>query len=75
MKTQSKKKPRTTSLTPEQAFKILKEVNQRFVNNLKANRNLLANQVNETSNRTQFPFATILRKLYGFSHVPAETDF
>jgi len=40
------------------ALQILKEGNQRFVNNLKANRNLLQ-QVNETS-AGQFPFATIL---------------
>jgi len=46
------------SLTPNTALQILKEGNQRFVNNLKANRNLLQ-QVNETS-AGQFPFATIL---------------
>lgn len=46
------------SLTPDTALEILKEGNQRFVNNLKANRNLLQ-QVNETCNG-QFPFATIL---------------
>jgi carbonic anhydrase len=46
------------SLTPQTAFAILKEGNARFVNNLKANRNLL-NQVNETSSG-QFPYATIL---------------
>ena len=46
------------SLTPEKALQILKEGNQRFVNNLKINRNLLQ-QVNETSDG-QFPFATIL---------------
>jgi len=56
MKTQSKETQ--DNLTPEQAFKILKDGNQRFVNNLKANRNLLQ-QVNETSTG-QFPFATIL---------------
>jgi len=56
MKTQSKETQK--NLTPEQAFKILKNGNQRFVNNLKANRNLLE-QVNETS-EGQFPFATIL---------------
>lgn len=47
-----------SSLTPAAALQILKEGNQRFVNNLKANRNLLQ-QVNETSTG-QFPFATIL---------------
>lgn len=46
------------SLTPDKALDILKEGNDRFVNNLKANRNLLQ-QVNETS-AGQFPFATIL---------------
>src|ERR1044072_5247364 len=47
-----------SSLTPDKALAILKEGNDRFVNNLKANRNLLQ-QVNETSTG-QFPFATIL---------------
>lgn len=47
-----------TNLTPDKAIEILKEGNERFVNNLKANRNLLQ-QVNDTSNG-QFPFATIL---------------
>lgn len=46
------------SLTPDLALQILKEGNQRFVNNLKVNRNLLQ-QVNDTS-KGQFPFATIL---------------
>ena len=45
-------------LNPETALQILIDGNQRFVNNLKANRNLLQ-QVNETCNG-QFPFATIL---------------
>lgn len=56
MKTQSKETQK--NLTPEQAFEILKNGNQRFVNNLKANRNLLE-QANETS-KGQYPFATIL---------------
>lgn len=47
-----------SNLTPDKALEILKEGNLRFVNNLKANRNLLQ-QVNETSTG-QFPFATIL---------------
>jgi carbonic anhydrase len=47
-----------SSLTPDLALQILKEGNERFVKNLKANRNLLQ-QVNETS-KGQFPFATIL---------------
>src|ERR1700755_1529482 len=45
-------------LTPELALEILKEGNKRFVNNIKAHRNLLQ-QVNETSSG-QFPFAAIL---------------
>ncbi|MDA6071042.1 carbonic anhydrase family protein [Flavobacterium sp. AC] len=47
-----------SNLTPTAALDFLKLGNERFVNNLKANRNLLQ-QVNETSNG-QFPFATIL---------------
>ncbi|HEX8515545.1 MAG TPA: carbonic anhydrase family protein [Bacteroidia bacterium] len=46
------------STTPEKALQILKEGNQRFVNNLKAHRNLLE-QVNETR-EGQWPFAVIL---------------
>lgn len=45
-------------LTPEHALDILKEGNKRFVNNIKAHRNLLE-QVNDTSSG-QFPFAAIL---------------
>ncbi|MFM2200187.1 MAG: hypothetical protein RL769_240 [Pseudomonadota bacterium] len=45
-------------LTPRQAVEMLKNGNQRFVNNLKINRNLL-NQINETSDG-QYPFAFIL---------------
>lgn len=47
-----------TSLNPDLALQILKEGNDRFIKNLKTNRNLLQ-QVNETS-AGQFPFATIL---------------
>jgi carbonic anhydrase len=47
-----------SKLTPDLALQILKEGNDRFVKNLKANRNLLQ-QVNETS-EGQYPFATIL---------------
>jgi carbonic anhydrase len=47
-----------SNLTPEAALQILRDGNERFVNNLKANRNLLQ-QVNDTCNG-QFPFATIL---------------
>ncbi len=46
------------SITPKMALEILKEGNKRFVNNLKANRNLLQ-QANETSDG-QYPFAVIL---------------
>ena len=56
MRTHSKETQAT--LTPETALEILIEGNERFVKNLKANRNLLQ-QVNETS-AGQFPFATIL---------------
>lgn len=47
-----------TAISPEKAIEILKTGNERFVNNLKANRNLLQ-QVNETSDG-QHPFAVIL---------------
>lgn len=47
-----------SNVTPDLALEILKEGNDRFMKNLKANRNLLQ-QVNETS-QGQFPFATIL---------------
>ncbi len=46
------------SLTPQMAIELLKTGNERFINNLKVNRNLLQ-QVNETSDR-QNPFAIIL---------------
>lgn len=59
------------SLTPQTALEILKEGNHRFVNNLKANRNLLQ-QVNETA-AGQFPFATILSCID--SRVSAELVF
>src|SRR5215217_9070136 len=45
-------------LTPDMAINILQEGNQRFIQNLKSNRNLLQ-QVNETADG-QFPFAAIL---------------
>ena len=47
-----------TTITPEKALDFLKEGNQRFVNNLKANRDLLA-QVNATR-AGQWPFAVVL---------------
>jgi carbonic anhydrase len=56
MRTHSKETQ--SKLTPDLAIQILKEGNDRFVKNLKANRNLLQ-QVNETS-EGQYPFATIL---------------
>jgi carbonic anhydrase len=46
------------SITPLRALEILKEGNQRFVNNLKTNRNLLQ-QANDTR-EGQWPFAVIL---------------
>lgn len=59
------------SMTPNKAINFLKEGNQRFQNNLKANRNLLE-QVNDTSDG-QFPFATILSCID--SRVSAELVF
>lgn len=56
MRTQTKETQH--HLTPRQALKILLDGNHRFINNLRANRNLLQ-QVNETSS-DQFPFAIIL---------------
>ena len=56
MRTQTKETQ--TNVTPQKALEILIEGNKRFMNNLKANRNLLQ-QVNETSDG-QFPFAVIL---------------
>lgn len=47
-----------SAITPRKALEILKEGNDRFINNLKAHRNLLE-QVNETRDG-QWPFATIL---------------
>ena len=60
-----------STMTPEKALQYLKEGNQRFQNNLKANRNLLE-QVNDTS-EGQFPFATILSCID--SRVSAELVF
>lgn len=47
-----------SNLTPRMALEILKEGNNRFVNNLKAQRDLLA-QANETRDG-QWPFAIVL---------------
>ncbi len=46
------------TITPEKALLFLKEGNERFINNLKINRNLLE-QVNDTR-EGQWPFAVIL---------------
>lgn len=59
------------TMTPQKSLAYLKEGNQRFQNNLKANRNLLE-QVNDTS-EGQFPFATILSCID--SRVSAELVF
>lgn len=56
MRTHTKETQATT--TPQDALKYLREGNYRFINSLKANRDLLQ-QVNETRDG-QFPFATIL---------------
>ena len=56
MRTQTKETQ--ADLTPTLALQILADGNKRFVNNLKANRDLLK-QVNETSDG-QHPFAVIL---------------
>ncbi len=59
------------NLTPAEAIQLLKDGNQRFVNNLRFNRNLLQ-QVNETA-EGQYPFATILSCID--SRTPAELVF
>lgn len=46
------------SMTPQKAMQFLVEGNERFINNLRMNRNLLQ-LVNDTKDQ-QFPFATIL---------------
>ncbi len=51
-------KENRNKLTPRMALQILKEGNERFIKNLKENRNLLE-QVNATRD-DQWPFATIL---------------
>lgn len=60
-----------SSLLPKQALQLLKDGNNRFVDNLKVNRNLLQ-QVNETSDG-QFPFAAILSCID--SRAPVELIF
>src|ERR671921_3038038 len=56
MRTHTKETQSTT--TPQSALQFLREGNYRFVNNLKAHRNLLE-QVNETRDG-QFPVAAVL---------------
>jgi carbonic anhydrase len=56
MKTISKKDQH--NITPDQALDLLRKGNQRFIQNLRFNRNLLQ-QVNETADE-QYPFATVL---------------
>lgn len=60
-----------SNITPDQAIELLRNGNQRFVQNLRYNRNLLE-QVNETA-EGQFPFATILSCID--SRTPAELVF
>ncbi len=59
------------TMTPEKALQFLREGNERFQNNLKANRNLLQ-QINDTRDG-QFPFAIILSCID--SRVSAELVF
>lgn len=60
-----------STMTPDKALQFLKEGNERFQNNLKANRNLLQ-QVNDTRDG-QFPFAVVLSCID--SRVSAELVF
>ena len=69
MKTQTKETQ--DNITPEIALNLLKEGNGRFLNSMKADRNLLE-QVSDTS-EGQFPFAVVLSCID--SRVPAETIF
>lgn len=69
MKTISKEEQHV--ITPDQALDLLKKGNQRFVQNLRFNRNLLQ-QVNETADG-QYPFASILSCID--SRTPAELIF
>ena len=69
MKTLSKKDQH--NITSDQAIDLLHKGNQRFIQNLRFNRNLLQ-QVNETADG-QFPFAAILSCID--SRTPAELIF
>lgn len=59
------------NITPDQAIDLLQKGNQRFIQNLRFNRNLL-HQVNETADG-QYPFASILSCID--SRTPAELIF
>ena len=59
------------TMTPQKALNLLKEGNERFLDNQKADRNLLE-QVNQTSTG-QYPFAVVLGCID--SRVPAELVF
>lgn len=59
------------TMTPEKSLTFLLEGNQRFLSNLRINRNLIE-QVNDTS-KGQFPFATILSCID--SRIPTEIIF
>ncbi|MDP3560167.1 MAG: carbonic anhydrase family protein [Legionellaceae bacterium] len=69
MKTISKNEQH--NITPDQAIDLLQKGNQRFIQNLRFNRNLLQ-QVNETADG-QYPFASILSCID--SRTPAELIF
>lgn len=69
MKTITKDQQR--KITPDQAVDILKKGNERFIQNLRLNRNFLQ-QINETADN-QYPFATILSCID--SRTPAELIF
>ena len=58
-------------ITPQQAVELLQQGNQRFIQNLRFNRNFLQ-QMNETA-EGQYPFATILSCID--SRTPAELIF
>lgn len=69
MKTQTKES--LNSMTPQKALNLLKEGNERFLDNRKADRNLLE-QIDQTSTG-QYPFAVVLGCID--SRVPAELVF
>lgn len=69
MKTITKDQQR--KITPDQAVEILQKGNERFIQNLRLNRNFLQ-QINETADN-QYPFATILSCID--SRTPAELIF